>query len=305
MTANINIRQLDHSQPFTNKSIDTLVADIYSLFTDDKLDIRPERVADFGQRLGQHVANRISEQRGAPTLRLSNLGVPDRKLWYTVNTPESGEKLPPEARIKFLFGDILEELLLFLAKEAGHSVEGTQDTISVNGVVGHRDAVIDGRIVDVKSASSFSFKKFAAHDLKGNDPFGYIDQIGAYMAGSSKDPLVTEKDVGSFLVIDKTLGHITLDTYPNTGKDYDKVVDHKRAVLELPEPPERCYEPVPEGKSGNSKLCVQCSYCSFKNTCYPGLRTFIYSTGPTYLVDVVREPKVIEVDRNGEVVTKF
>ena len=59
-----------------------------------------------------------------------------------------------------MFGDILEELLLFLAKEAGHTVTGQQDTLSISGVNGHRDAIIDGRLVDVKSASSYSFRKF-------------------------------------------------------------------------------------------------------------------------------------------------
>ncbi len=286
------------------KQIETLVADIYGLFDQNsKWTPDPERVRTFGIKLAEHIANRSSELRGNPTLRLSNLGVPDRKLWFTINRPDLSEALPPEARIKFLFGDILEELLLFLAEEAGHTVSGQQDTVQVNGVVGHRDALVDGRVVDVKSASSFSFRKFESNGLRGNDPFGYLDQLGSYLAAS---PDATEQDVASFLVIDKTLGKITLDTYPKNDTDYDRLVDHKRSVLKLSEPPaEKCYPDEEEGRSGNRKLSVGCSYCPFKNDCWSGLRTFIYSSGPVFLTKVTREPKVTEVNRQGDIVHKF
>lgn len=287
------------------KTIETLVADIYNLFTDGNgWSPDQKNVEEFGQRLAHHIANRASEDKGKPTLRLSNLGTPDRKLWYTVNTPELAEPLPPEARIKFLFGDVLEELLLFLAKEAGHTVTGTQDTIEVNGVIGHRDGVIDGHLVDCKSASSYSFKKFEAHALgtPGSDPFGYLSQLGSYHSGSSD----VDRDTASFLVIDKTLGKITLDTWPRSSIDFDKLADEKKKVIAKPTPPEtKCYPDVPEGKSGNRKLDVACSYCSFKHTCWGNLRTFYYSSGPVFLTEVSREPKVPEVNTKGDVVHKF
>lgn len=287
-----------------SKSIDSLVEDIYGLFSNDNWTPDKKNVEEFGQRLAQHIANRASESKGQPSLRLSNLGYPNRKLWYSINSNGDSEPLPPEARIKFLFGDILEELLLFLAKESGHTVTGTQDVIEVSGVLGHRDAVIDGHLVDCKSASSYSFKKFQEHKLgdEGADPFGYLSQLGAYhWASTDCDP-----DVASFLVIDKTLGKITLDTWPRSDTDFNKVVEEKRKVLSLPEPPpEKCYPDEPEGKSGNRKLSVSCSYCPFKWTCWDSLRCFIYSTGPVYLTEVSREPKVLEVNKDGEVVHKF
>ena len=72
-------------------------------------------------------------------------------------------------------------------------------------------------------------------------------------------------------------------------------VKHVKKLVEQPEPVEWCYPPVPDGKSGNSKLSIGCSYCQFKDHCYPNLRVFAYSYGPKYLVDVVKEPKVQEV----------
>jgi hypothetical protein len=143
------------------KTIDTLVDDIYALLDPEQpTEFNPENVKDFGHRLADHIHNRLSESRGHPTLRLSNIGTECwRKLWYSINTPERAEPLSPAARFKFLFGDILEELLLFLGKEAGHTVEGCQDELEINGLKGHRDSIIDGRLVDCKSASTFSFKK--------------------------------------------------------------------------------------------------------------------------------------------------
>ena len=285
--------------------ISTLVDDIYGLFTDGNgWSPDPKNVSEFGQRLAQHIANRASEDKGKPTLRLSNLGYPNRKLWFSINTFKEAESLPPEARVKFLFGDILEELLLFLAKEAGHEVTGTQDTVELNGVIGHRDAVIDGHLVDCKSASTYSFKKFEEHRLgePGNDPFGYLSQLGSYHSASPD----VDPSVASFLVIDKTLGKITLDTYPRSDTDFVKVVDEKREILSLPEPPEeKCYPDESEGKSGNRKLSVGCSYCPFKWSCWEGLRGFAYSSGPVYLTKVTREPKVPEFSKDGSVVHRF
>ena len=286
-----------------NKTIDTLVEDIYAFISDDTrrttesiTERSDKRITEFGERLSKLIYNKLYGPSRTPNLSLSQLGVPDRKLWYQTRHPELAEPLPAAAKIKFLYGDILEELLLFLAEESGHKVEGRQDELDVNGVKGHRDCVIDGRLVDVKSASTYSYKKFDTGNLVNDDPFGYLDQLGSYLSASSNDPLVKEKDLASFLVIDKTLGNICLDTHPRTNVDYKELVAHKKKVLEQETPPtKKCYEEVPEGKSGNFKLSTGCSYCPFKQTCWPGLRTFIYSTGPVFLTKVVREPKVVEI----------
>lgn len=277
------------------KTLDTLVSDIYSLFTEPH-DFNQDNVEAFGKRLAQHISNRISEERSGGYLRMSALGTRcDRKLWYSVNTPDKAEELSPEVRFKFLYGDILEELVLFLAREAGHSVEGTQDTLEINGVNGHRDAIVDGVVVDVKSASSFSFKKFDNHLTSENDSFGYLDQLGAYLYASKNDPLVTEKNAAAFIAVDKQLGHLTVDIQPDTGKNYDKLVDEKRNVVSQKSPPPRGFTDEPDGKSGNRKLCIECSYCSFKKECWPGLQTYFYSNGPRFLTNVARTPNVKEV----------
>jgi hypothetical protein len=276
------------------KSIETLVQDIRNRISSaDPFD--PEVVKTFSDSLAAMLASRLAETHGTPSLRLSNLGTPDRKLWYSINRPESAERLPPSARLKFLYGDIIEHTVLFLAAASGHTVEFQQREVDLYGVRGHIDAVIDGELVDVKSASSFSFKKFRDHGLERDDPFGYRTQLNGYLHGLTRDVSTVRPDRAHFLAVDKTLGHICLDTHPRIEVDYEQMVRDKRAMLAWPTPPSRCYSDVPDGKSGNRKLDLPCSYCSFKATCWPGLRVFQYSNRPVFLTAVKKQPQVDEI----------
>ncbi|MGW8178763.1 MAG: hypothetical protein ACWGQW_08375, partial [bacterium] len=187
--------------------------------------------------------------------------------------------------------DILEELLLFLAEAAGHRVEGTQSELDVGGIKGHRDAVIDGMLVDVKSASTYSFNKFRQGLTPDADAFGYLDQLQSYLYASQDDDVVTVKDRAAFLVVDKTLGHICLDVHEINNKDYSAVVAEKISVVESPEVPPRAFEDEKDGASGNRKLGLQCSYCDAKHLCWPGLRVFGYSNGPRFLTTVKKRPQ--------------
>ena len=280
------------------KQIQTLVKDIYGLMDNIGGDWKPNTVNinAFGDQLSKIVATRSAAISGPPTLRMSNLGAPARKLWYTINHPEKQEVLSPFVRIKFLYGDILEELLLFLAAEAGHKVEHQQKEVNLHGIKGHIDAIIDGHLVDCKSASTFSFKKFAEHRIREDDPFNYYVQLMGYLTALQEDDAVEDKDKASFLVIDKTLGHLTLDTYSRDRRfDFEKYVEDKVKGIAQETPPPLCYEDVPEGKSGNMKLGVQCSYCSFKGDCWPGLKSYMYSKGPVFLTKVLKEPRVEEI----------
>ena len=226
---------------------------------------------------------------------MSNIGKPcERALWYELNGAP-GEDLRASTFLKFLYGDIIEELMLFLAELAGHEVRGRQGEQEIAGIKGHRDAIIDGHLVDVKSASTYSFKKFADGTLADNDAFGYIPQLQSYLDASQKDEILTDKNEASFLAVDKTLGHITLSTIQKDKTNWEQVYEDKKALVAQPEPPERGFKPEPMGASGNEKLGVQCSYCPFKKTCYPELRTFLYSSGPVFMTKVIREPNVPEI----------
>lgn len=281
------------------KKIDTLVQDIKDRITSNE-PYDTGVVADFGASLAKLLGERLSNQTHTPSLRLSNLGTPcDRKLWYSVNKPELGERLSASTRLKFLFGDIIEHLVLFLARASGHAVSSEQKEVDLHGVRGHIDAVIDGELVDVKSASTFSFKKFRDHGLVGDDPFGYRHQLNGYLSSDlGSDPEV-DTSRGHFLAVDKTLGNICLDTHDKEDVNYEEMVESKRQMLAYPAPPARGYSDVPDGRSGNRRLGMECSYCPFKQECWPGLRVFAYrGTRPVFLTRVSREPNVPEMKLN-------
>ena len=283
----------------TNKTTDNLVSDIYDLMVtkdaDPSVDVEAE-IDKFGEGVKALMRTEFGREKRKDNrkLRLSNIGRTDKYLWNHVNGTE-GEDILPHTYVKFMYGHLIEEMLLFLTRMAGHSVTDEQKVCKVEGIVGHMDCKIDGVVTDVKSASSFGFKKFKDGTLANDDPFGYIDQIKAYAHDCG------ETQVG-WLTMDKANGHLTYLKYDLENVENEKLkepivdrVKHIKQLVEGDEPTEYCYDPVPDGKSGNMKLAMGCSYCQFKEHCYPNMRVFAYSYGPKYLVDVVKEPKVQEV----------
>jgi hypothetical protein len=290
----------------TLKTTETIVEDIYHLMDTKEIadGVDVESVVEaFGENMKDILRTNITNhQFDKRRLRMSNIGKKDRQLWYSYNGYK-GEELEPYVYIKFLYGHLIEEMILALTKLSGHAVTDEQKKVEVSGIKGSMDCKIDGVLTDVKSASPYGFKKFKDGSLVNDDPFGYIDQIKGY-AHAEKTT-----DVG-WLVMDKTNGHLTYLKYDMadeskwywTKLNFFSIVERIKKIKALvtgKAPPNKCYEPVADGKSGNMKLPVGCSYCSFKHECYPELRTFIYSNGPKYLVDVQKAPSVIEVDKDG------
>jgi hypothetical protein len=261
-------------------------------------------INDFGENVKQILRNNITEHEfDRRKLRMSNIGKKDRQLWYAYNGVE-GEELMPHTRIKFLYGHLIEEMVLALTKLAGHDVTDEQKQVEVDGIKGSMDCKIDGVLTDVKSSSPYGFKKFKDGSLIDNDPFGYVEQIKGYAHAEGETKF-------GWLVMDKTNGHLTYLKYDMEDESqwyWSKLnffssrerIKNIKAVVKQPNPPKKCYGHIPDGKSGNMKLGTGCSYCSYKYTCWEGgLRTFIYSNGPRYLTFVAREPDVLEVDANG------
>lgn len=280
--------------------IDDLVGDIYALLDEDNHhEPSEENLEWIAQAVKETLRNKLSKrEREAATLRFSSLGRPDRQLWYGAHAPEKAERMQPKTYFKFLYGDMIELLLLFLAKEAGHEVTHLQEEVEVNGVLGHADAVIDGVTVDAKSASSYSYQKFEDGRFLTEDPFGYIGQIGGY-----RKALGTER--AGFLVADKVHGDICfaeVDSETLAANEPLPRIEHLNEVLASESEPPRCYEDKPEGKSGNRVLSTPCSYCPFAQHCWrdandgEGLRTYIYARGPVHFTKIAKEPRVAAQD---------
>lgn len=289
-------------------NINTLISDIHTL-------IKSKREGWFDEQLKQSLseglARRLQSQFGndpfKPSLRLSGMGPRcPCALWYSIHHPELGETLPPWAEIKYAFGHIIEELAITLARASGHDVLGEQDELVLDGIVGHRDCVIDGCTVDVKSASSISFSKFKSGDFV--DTFGYLDQLDGYVLAAKDDPLVTVKNRGYLLVIDKQLGHMFLYKHEVTDEREATLrsrIASFKSIVSADKPPACTCKVVPQGASGNLQLDVKASYSPYKHCCFPDLRTFLYANGPVYLTRVMRKPEVPEIDKNGKNVYNY
>jgi len=281
----------------SEKTLDTIPQDIDALFFEG-CSINEDNLNKFLNNLKELLIKRLSKRNPdepiSETMRMSKLGVPNRKLWYEHHTEK--QRTPVNGSLKFLYGDIIEQLIFFLLREAGHTVEEEQQEVVIDGIVGHKDAKVDGYTVDVKSTSSFAHKKFATGQLYKDDPFGYTAQLSAYMYADN-NPL------GAFIAVNKENGQVTIlklngiDTiHPPTR------IKEIREVLARTEPPaEKCYAPEPMGKSGNLELATSCSYCPFKDKCWKdsnggiGIRRFEYASGIKELVHVAETPRVPEV----------
>lgn len=284
-------------------NITTLIEDIYKVVGQKDGWFKEPIAQGFSGELGLKLLENLKPKDASNSLRLSQMGPRcPRSLWASVHSPESAEPLPPWARIKYTYGHILEALVIAMAKAAGHEVTGEQDELVVDGVVGHRDCVIDGCLVDVKSASSRSFQKFKDGSIAKDDPFGYLDQLDGYLLGSASDPLVRIKDRGYLLAIDKTLGHMCLYEHKLRADSIRSRIEEYKGIVALSEPPRCTCGTVADGKSGNIKLDIKASYNIFKHFCNPNLRTFLYANGPVYLTKVVRKPDVVEIDKDGKIV---
>lgn len=277
------------------KTLNTLPQDIYALFNPNSNHVpSEENLEDFANQFKEVLRTRLAgrEEHGDP-LRFSSMGKPDRQIWYMAQGDKvKKEKMDDKTLFKFLYGDVMELVILFLAKEAGHTVERAQEEIEVDGVKGHIDAIIDGVVVDVKTASPFGYKKFATNSVTEDDPFGYVQQLAGYSS------VLNPGNAAAWVAFDKVGGGLCVSELSQSIiSEFDPAerIAHLKEVVASPDAPDRCYDAVPDGKSGNMKLGTACSYCAFKEECWPNHRTFIYSTGPRFLTQVVKTPNVPEL----------
>jgi len=286
------------------KKLETVVDDIYhvvgKLGNGEELNITEKQFKSFGKFM-EHALRDWATPREAqrPTLRMSNIGRPTRQLWFDMNSERTPSGLPAPTMIKFLYGHILERLVLFLVEIAGHKVTDEQKEITVGGITGHMDCKIDGQVVDIKSASGFGFQKFRNGTLAEQDSFGYMSQLAGYEAAEGLDS-------GGFLVINKETGELCLFLPEDLDKpNIETKIKKVKSAIKRTTPPEFCYEPIADGASGNFKLPRECTYCNHKFECHKdandgkGLRVFEYARGPVYLTKVERVPNVVEITKES------
>lgn len=284
------------------KTIDTLLSDIDAIFTNPNHKVSEENLDIFCNTLRSVIKEHIEKAGNLtdPVLRVSILGTPNRKLYFDLNEikDKDKERLNPQLQQRFLFGHVVEALMLFLAREAGHKVEHEQLEVDVDGVPGHIDSVIDDTLTDLKSASPYQFPKFrSVQTLRENDSFGYLTQISSYHKALTKSNPSVDKDRAAIWAYNKSDGQkqlLIVDEMDMINVE-DRVTEVKQ-MLNLPTAPEeRCYQPVNQSKTSPNKVLAKgCQYCRHKFKCWD-LRVFDYAGGYTYFTEVVNEPSVPEV----------
>ena len=277
------------------KNISTLVADIHEAIDEGvsegtSISILEEIATSYRKQFGA----RKEKERDDKTLFFSEISDPCmRRLWYKYHSPNIGTPIPPTTRIKFMYGDVLESLVLQLAEDAGHSVTNKQEgveyvhTDSGWRVRGRIDAIIDNVVVDVKSVTKFSVLKF--EDGLKDDPFGYYGQLNGYAT------VLKSSDMG-FLTIEKELGHLDYHPFKQDTQSFAHTFARAVRAVDADAPKADPLETVPQSKtSKNEKLCVTCSYCPYKKECYPDVRAFSYAGKVEWLTKVVDTPRVPEI----------
>ena len=288
----------------TKKTIDTLVDDIYNLLsvdTDHKL-VSQDNLDLLAENIKKNVVEAMTKRENKQGLRMSAIGRHPTYLYHKAQDSDPvdyKDKVPPRLQLRFLLGHIVEEVVLFYAKEAGHEVTREQEEIEVEGVLGHIDCFIDGELRDVKSCTTYGLNKFKGQNILTDDPFGYVGQLEGYAQGTkAKGGGFLAVDIQTGEIVDQAISQIDLNLASN------KIKKIKEVIAKGEKPTEKCYEDehvkkdketgLPD-ETSNKRLNRNCTFCSFKFDCWENLRVFGYSTYPEYLTEVKKEPRVNEI----------
>lgn len=226
------------------------------------------------------------------TLRLSSIGRPLCQLQMERNKAPS---VPNDWNfpLRMMYGGVIEGLAVSIMRHAGINIEEEQTHVKlavtfINNahpfgaeketyhIPGTLDLVIDGRVWDVKSASSYSYaEKFKTYEtLRDDDTFGYLPQLYGYAVARGIPP-------GGWIVVDKSSGEMKVICVPD---DYEAeqartiaiIENNVIALIETNKPFKRQFTDVDEKFSkrftGNKILQSPCTFCKYKYECWPGLQ---------------------------------
>jgi hypothetical protein len=222
--------------------------------------------------------------------RMSNIGRPSCQLWFEKNKPETALPKPTTFVMNMMIGDIVEAVFKAVLREANVKFEDTDNVkleLDENHTIsGSYDLAINDAVDDIKSASDWSYKyKFDSFEsLASGDSFGYIGQLAGYAKASNKK-------AGGWWVLNKANGHFK---YVRANIDMNYEIDKIKDNIKKAEAEElvRCFEPEPEtfrGKeTGNIVLNKNCTFCSYRTTCWENL------TELPAQMSKAKEPKMVQ-----------
>ena len=242
------------------KSINTIIPDVYEVMKSKNYSGDLDTIAmQCGREVEQAIKNAFEPYEAKTNLRMSSIGRCERAQWYTVKgyTPE---EIDGSVYLTFLQGHVLEAMLVALIKLSGHAVTDQQKQHTVEGVNGSQDCTIDGELVDIKTASAWSWdNKFDEDGIK-DDSFGYIKQLSAYGKADNRKH-------GYFLALNKNKSTLKL-CKQELEQDVDTFIVDLKDKMKIDVPPMRIANATTINKKGEEKLCMTCAFCGFKEECY-------------------------------------
>lgn len=281
------------------KNIHTLVDDIYNLMKPETETLYTrEDVIPTLNDISKALTQPLKEEKGRNYyLRPSNVGKGLRWHWFSHKYPDISEGFEGKQILLFQAGHVQEAILLMYAKLAGHTVEMEQGKVALNSISGSCDCVIDGYLIDVKTTSDYSYKKFEEGTISlDNDPFGYIAQLSVYKEGLVESGMEIKGQ--GWLAYNKNNSKMCLHLIPDSQLlKASKRIDTIRDSYESDTMPEDLCEgaqPVIE-KSGNEAMSMKCEWCPFKDKCWPDYKVYRYANKDKYFTKINKPLRVEEV----------
>tara|TARA_Y100000004_G_scaffold156072_1_gene180961 strand:- start:133 stop:1026 length:894 start_codon:yes stop_codon:yes gene_type:complete len=239
--------------------------------------VSDELIEEFANACKDAFKKQFTDERQTDfKYRMSNIGRPLCQLQMEKSGAEA-EPMPYNAKMRNLFGDLIEAAAVTIMKASGVEVEGIQKKVSYkfddNEIHGTMDVKIGGKVWDIKSASPYSFdNKFGENGgfdaLKQDDAFGYVAQ--GYMYGEADN-----SDFGGWIAINKSTGEWCSTEVPPEDSSKEETINAVKTSikkLESNEPFKRCFSDIEEvfykKPTGNRVLSKECSFCPYKRPCW-------------------------------------
>lgn len=244
-------------------------------------EISEELIEEFGELCKASLRKQFTPNKREFKIRVSQIGKSLRQQQCELLDCETDEEEPYNTILKFLYGDVVEAILVVLLKASGTKIQELSKKVKlpIGGIEieGELDVKINDKIYDIKSASPFSYdNKFSrGFDYVNEvDNFGYVTQLYLYAEAE-------KCGVGGWIVMNKINGEVQVVEPPIEDNKYK--VQHLqlaetniKALLattslddvakDLPSVPELFYKKP----TGRRVLDSRFTYFPYKNIVWPG-----------------------------------
>lgn len=270
--------------------------DARSRFEADCLATHEGRTMDIVKRIDQHLMEEEREDQG---ISLSAIGKCVRSLWYQHKGYER-LKLPARSLKVFKFGDMIEEMVIDLMREAGiHIVNTGEDQLEVKlntpmgDLLGHPDGIVYGEsgtpfLLEIKSCSDIAWRWSPGwnklKEVPEEDP--YYSQIQAYLW--SEDIQAMGIDACLLVIVCKNTCHMKQFIVDREKDGHDFIMDQAKSIAHE-NMPVRPYLPVPDKKKNRDVLKYPCTYCGHVRHCYPEHTVYIEKGKPVHVIEEPHE----------------